>query len=51
MLANAGSRVEFTVTNGTSKALLLEASKPLKFQNAQGAVELDMDFKDFAKQI
>jgi hypothetical protein len=41
MLSSAAGRVEFTVTNGTSRALLLEASKPLKFQNAQGDVELD----------
>ncbi len=41
MLSSASGRVEFTVTNGTSRALLLEASKPLKFQSAQGEVELD----------
>ncbi len=41
MLASAGSHVEFTVTNGSSRALLLEAAKPLKFQNAQVAMELD----------
>jgi hypothetical protein len=41
MLASAETRVDFTVTNGSSRALLLEASRPLKFQNAQGAVELD----------
>jgi len=41
MLAGASGRMEFTVTNGASRILLLEATKPLKFQNAQGTLELD----------
>ena len=41
MLSSAAGRVEFQVGNGSSKALLLEAARPLKFQMAQGALELD----------
>ncbi|HET9837922.1 MAG TPA: AsmA family protein [Candidatus Angelobacter sp.] len=41
MLASAAGRVEFQVGNGNSRALLLEAGRPMKFQVAQGAVELD----------
>lgn len=41
MLSSAAGRAEFTVTNGSSRLLLLEASKPLKFQNLQGVMELE----------
>ena len=41
MLSSAAGRVEFQVANGASRALLLDAGHPLKFQTAQGAVELD----------
>jgi AsmA protein len=41
MLSSAAGRVEFQVGNGSSRALLLEAARPLKFQMAQGALELD----------
>jgi AsmA protein len=41
MLSSAAGRMEFQVGNGSSRALLLEAAHPLKFQMAQGALELD----------
>ncbi len=41
MLSSAGGRVEFQVTNGSSRMLMLEASRPLRYQAAQGAVEMD----------
>jgi hypothetical protein len=41
MLSSAAGRAEFTVLNGSSRVLLLEASKPLRFQSFQGAVELE----------
>jgi hypothetical protein len=40
MLSSAAGRAEFTVANGSSRSLLLEASKPLKFQTLQGTLEL-----------
>jgi len=33
--------MEFQVGNGSSRALLLEAARPLRFQMAQGALELE----------
>jgi AsmA-like protein len=41
MLSSAAGRVEFQVANGSSRALLLDAARPLKFQVAQGALELE----------
>jgi hypothetical protein len=41
MLSSAAGRADFTVGIGNSRSLLLEASKPLKFQSLQGAVELE----------
>jgi hypothetical protein len=41
MADNAGGRVEFQVSNGTSKALALDAGRPLRFVGAQGALEID----------
>ena len=40
MVSGAIGRAEFTVANGSSRSLLLEASKPLKFQSLQGTLEL-----------
>jgi hypothetical protein len=41
MAASAGGRVEFEVSNGTSRALALDAGRPLRFNGAQGALEID----------
>ncbi len=41
MLSSTAGRVEFQVGNGSSRALLLDAGRPMKFQVAQGALELD----------
>jgi hypothetical protein len=41
MATSAGGRVEFQVSNGTSKALALDAGRPLRFNGAQGALEID----------
>jgi hypothetical protein len=41
MISSAAGRGDVTVNTGTSRVLLLEASKPLKFQSFQGAFELD----------
>jgi hypothetical protein len=41
MIASAAGRADVTVNAGSSRLLLLEASKPLKFQSFQGALELD----------
>jgi hypothetical protein len=41
MFASAGGRVEFQVSNGTSRMLTLEAGRPLRFNGMQGAVEID----------
>jgi hypothetical protein len=41
MLANAAGRVEFQVTNGSSRMLALEGGRPLRFNAGQGAVEMD----------
>ncbi len=41
LLSSAAGRMEYSVTNGTSKALLLDSAKPLKFQSLQGALELE----------
>ena len=41
MSGSAGGRVEFEVSNGTSRALALEAGRPLRFNGAQGALEID----------
>ena len=43
MSLSAGGRVEFQVSNGTSKALALEGGRPLRFNGAQGAVEIDRE--------
>ena len=41
MLAGAKGHAEFTVTNGISRALTLESSKPIKFQSLQGQCEIN----------
>jgi len=41
MASSVGGRVEFEVSNGTSRALALEAGRPLRFTGAQGALEID----------
>jgi AsmA-like C-terminal region len=41
MLSSAAGRMEFQVSNGTSRLLTLEAGRPLRFNAAQGALELD----------
>ncbi|HET6935528.1 MAG TPA: AsmA family protein [Candidatus Angelobacter sp.] len=41
MLSSATGRLEYVVNNGTSRALLLDGGKPLKFQSSQGAVDLE----------
>jgi len=41
MISSAAGRMEFQVGNGSSRALLLEAARPLRFQMAQGALELE----------
>lgn len=41
MFASATGKAEFQISNGASKILLVEADKPLRFNGAQGAVELD----------
>jgi AsmA family/AsmA-like C-terminal region len=41
MLSSVQGRVEFQVSNGTSKMLMLDAPRPLRFQMAQGVVEMD----------
>jgi hypothetical protein len=41
MLSTAAGKAEFTVANGTSRALSLESPKLFRFQSLQGALELD----------
>jgi len=41
MAASAAGKMEFLVANGNSRALQLEAAKPLKFQTLEGSVELE----------
>lgn len=40
MLASATGHAEFTISNGISRALTLESSKPIRFQSAQGRCEI-----------
>src|SRR5262249_25660395 len=41
MLSSTGGRVEFQVSNGNSRIMALESGRPLRFQAAQGALEID----------
>ncbi len=43
MSASAGGRVEFQVSNGTSRMLALDGGRPLRFNGAQGALEIDRE--------
>ncbi len=41
LLSSAAGRIEFQVSNGSSKMLMLEGGRPLRFQTLQGALEID----------
>jgi AsmA protein len=41
MATSTGGRVEFQINNGISRALALDAGRPLRFNDAQGALEID----------
>ena len=41
MVNSGAGRIEFVVNNGSSRALLLDGAKPLKFQSLQGALEVE----------
>jgi hypothetical protein len=41
MLSSATGRAEFQVTNGASRILTVDAGRPLKFNAAQGIVEME----------
>ncbi len=41
MLSSAAGHIEFQISNGSSRTLLLEAARPLKFQAAQGVLEME----------
>jgi hypothetical protein len=41
LLSSAAGRLDFTVGGGSSRILLLEASKPWRFQSLQGSLELE----------
>ncbi len=41
MLSSAAGRGDFTVAAGNSRALLLEGSRPLRFQSFRGSLELE----------
>jgi len=41
LLSSAAGRLDFTVSGGSSRILLLEASKPWRFQSLQGSLELE----------
>jgi hypothetical protein len=41
MSTSVVGRVEFQVSNGTSRALALDSGRPLRFNGAQGALEID----------
>ncbi len=41
MLSSAAGHMEFLVANGSSRSLLLESSKPLRFQSLQGIMEFE----------
>ncbi len=40
MLANARVRAEFTVANGLSRAMMLEAARPTRFQGLEGTCQI-----------
>jgi AsmA-like protein len=41
MLSSTSGRIEFQVSNGNSRIMALESGRPLRFQAAQGALEID----------
>jgi hypothetical protein len=41
MANSVNGRVEYVISNGISRSLLLDGDKPLKFQSLQGALEID----------
>ena len=41
MLSSTAGRIEFQVSNGNSRIMALESGRPLRFQAAQGALEID----------
>ncbi|HLJ28027.1 MAG TPA: AsmA family protein [Candidatus Angelobacter sp.] len=41
LLANAQGHAEFTLANGVSRALTLDAARPTRFQNLQGKCEIN----------
>jgi hypothetical protein len=41
MLNSAAGHLEYVVANGTSKLITLDGGKPLRFQNLQGAMDLE----------
>jgi hypothetical protein len=41
MANSVNGRVEYVISNGVSRSLLLDGDKPLKFQSLQGALEID----------
>jgi AsmA-like C-terminal region len=41
MANSVTGRVEYLINNGTSRSLLLDGGKPLKFQSLQGALEIE----------
>lgn len=41
MLSSTSGKLEYSVSNGASKALLLDSTKPLRFQSLQGSAELE----------
>ena len=41
MLATAAGKFDYSISNGASKALMLDSTKPLKFQSLQGSLELE----------
>jgi AsmA-like protein len=41
MLNSTVGKLDYTVSNGTSKALQLDSAKPLKFQSLQGSAEVE----------
>lgn len=43
LLASAKGRLEFTMTNGVSRALTLESAKPTRFQTLQGRCEINRE--------
>jgi hypothetical protein len=41
MISSAGAHIEFAVNNGSSRTLVLDGNKPLKFERLQGSLQLE----------